>query len=195
MQDSTIVEILNIITWPIVSIFALIVLYKPLLQKLPFLESLKIGILHAQFEKHVTHAKKELEKKDDTPKTEDIKNKTVKSAPNTKQYPTRLLTISPTAAVLQSWQHVIDASHKMLESHDIEISFSEDRPYKTIEIVFEKSKLLKQSDIKVYRELRTLRNKVAHAKNFEAHPDMAQQFVDISHLLMSNIQAQSNLST
>lgn len=189
MQDSTIIEILNIITWPIVSIFALIVLYKPLLKKLPFLESLKIGILHAQFAKHVADAKKEI-----MDKADDKKEKQQEAVNEKKQtpQPNRLLDISPTAAVLQSWQQVMDASHKMLASHDIEISFSEDRPYKTVEIVFEKSKLLKQSDIKVYRELRTLRNKVAHAQNFEAQPEMAQQFVDVSNLLTINIEAQSN---
>ena len=62
-------------------------------------------------------------------------------------------------------------------------------PYLALQNLLLDHKLLENKKIKIYSDLRTLRNKVAHAANVEVDEDQATEYINIAMNLVSIIES------
>ena len=150
-----IIALIDKLAWPLVLVFAVISLKRPLAKLIPLAKKLKFKDLELEFSqelKAVTQAAEQV-----FPELKiDKRNVLIISA-------SRL----PNSAVIEAWEAVDLAAEKLIHSHCSNIILDKDTRYKHIENILISEKLLSTKQGKLFRELRQLRNKVAHAVGYE----------------------------
>lgn len=91
-----------------------------------------------------------------------------------------LASLSPSAGVMAAWSEVEAAAISLILSRNIELKLDEETPYKNIEKIITEYDLVKASHLKIFSDLRILRNKVAHAPQYEITIEQASEYVDLS---------------
>jgi hypothetical protein len=102
-----------------------------------------------------------------------------------------LAELAPNAAVLEAWREVERTAKQLLNREGHAPDYAIGAPYRLMERLLEKTQLLPQKDIKVFRELRTLRNKVAHAENYDISAGQAAEYVKLAMFLAGRMAGAS----
>ena len=96
----------------------------------------------------------------------------------------------PNSAVIEAWEAVDLAAEKLIHSHCSNIILDKDTRYKHIENILISEKLLSTKQGKLFRELRQLRNKVAHAVGYEVDKVQAVQYIELCFKLIEYLNNQ-----
>lgn len=72
--------------------------------------------------------------------------------------------------------------------HRKDIVYLADTPYKQIQNILTKEKLIETKNIKLFNELRVMRNKIAHASGHDISSDQAVRFLTLSFGLEDSIK-------
>jgi hypothetical protein len=170
------IELIKALIWPIVFVIVLIVIRKPLAGLVPYLKRLKLGELEAEFDKTVEQIKADLD--------QDLLRENREAAllipGNEIESLTGLAEIAPNAAVLQAWKKVEQAARELVASRGYELDYHVAAPYRLLENMLKKAGLAETKKIKVFDDLRILRNKIAHAAEFEISPAQAGEYVTLA---------------
>ena len=183
-----IVEMTKAIAWPASIIFIILLLRKPIIELLPFLEELKYKDFALKFHKEVAKAKD----------TISFESSQIKELPKFEEEEASLLKIaeaSPRAAIMESWTS--------LQNTLLKISFDAGQ-IDNIENYREHSRTghamlginaFTKSDFKIYHNLRELRNKATHMPDFVISTQDAKDFVSLATQLAFIAKARTNANT
>jgi len=169
---------IEILAWPLLAILLLILFRKRLLAILPPLKKLKVGQFEAEFNQSVSQIEREVDK--ELPLLGAIENAT---SPGGDQL-FKLAEVSPKSAVLDVWGLVEQAAKALLAANGQ--TMSEDvvtTPYLNIEQALANHHLVANAKIRIFSELRQLRNKVVHAKRYDLSPEQAKEYVRLAYSL------------
>jgi hypothetical protein len=173
------VEMVKALVWPLLVVVALVIIRKPLSELVPYLKRLKVGELEAEFEKSVREIRDNLDR--------ELLAKDKKAAAVIPQSEledlTQLAEIAPNAAVLETWKTVELAAKKLIASRGYKLDYNTSMPYRLIERILRKANLVEMKKIKVFDELRRLRNKIAHAADFEISSVQAREYIGLANSL------------
>ncbi|MBN3562236.1 hypothetical protein [Aliamphritea spongicola] len=172
-----IIELADKLAWPLVALVALVMLKRPLEDLLPLAKRLKYKDLEVEFGQVLQAVSRdaagvfpELE--------QDRRSRliaTVKHLPN--------------AAVLEAWDEVDNAAETLIRQQVSEVDLAVDTRYKTMGTILARQALLDTKKVKLFHELRQLRNKVAHAENFTVGPAEAVQYIELCLKLVDHLNA------
>lgn len=167
-----IILVLDKIIWPIVIIVFLALLRKPLSLLIPAAKKIKYKELEIDFAKNLEVVKKEA--KEAFPEIEtDCKYRLMSLAIN-----------MPNASILEVWEKVDVAATALVKMHCPDINLAIDTRYKLIEDLLTEKVLIETKKAKLFKELRVLRNKVAHAKGYDVDKTQAIQYIELCFCLI-----------
>lgn len=91
-----------------------------------------------------------------------------------------LASSKPKQAILESWKYVEAEADKLIKKFNPDITFDESSPYKQMEGMLRDQNLIEANKVRIFNDLRLLRNKVAHWKKYEIDSQQAIEYVDIA---------------
>ncbi len=125
-------------------------------------------------------------------KIEAIPSLTIVEAPRVPPRPDekvwRLVDISPSAAVMEAWKEVEAAAKALIDRRGYKLDYDIDTPYRLVERVLEKTGIIEHRKLKIFNELRRLRNKVAHAEGYEVTADQATDYIELAKSLSKYLE-------
>ncbi len=177
-------DVVKAVAWP-VSVFAsVLLLRKPLANLLPQTRSVKYGEFQVEFGRAIgeLHDKAATELPAPAPKAPE---------PSLEDRLVDLLAVSPNAAVLAAWREVERAALQLAGTQGLHVDSNTDTPYKSVQQLLADSDLVEPSKIKIFDDLRRLRNKVAHAPGMQVSTDNALEFIEVALALIHYLRGRA----
>ena len=175
-----IARLVEAFVWPTTVLIGLVVLRQPLGLLLGQLTKLKYKGLEAEFGAEVLEIRTEAESELEPPSPERDTDPEESSAQ-------RLLHSYPSAAVMEAWRGVELAAKELLKRNGVEPSGNTATPYRHIERTLASTEALAPGKVKIFGDLRRLRNKVVHAEGFEISSERASEYVRLALMLTSHL--------
>lgn len=180
-----IVEMTKALAWPASVIFIIMLLRKPIIELLPFLEELKYKDFALKFHKEVSEAKEKIS----------FESSQIKESPKFKEEQDSLLkivSVSPRAAVMESWTSLQNTLLKIsLDAGQID-TIENYREHSRVGHAMLGKNAFTKSDFKIYHNLRELRNKATHMPDFVISTQDAKDFVNLATQLAFIAKARTN---
>jgi len=170
--QSFVVELLTLLIWPAVVLVLVIIFRKPLLTLLPQLSRVKYKEIEIEFEKELEHISQQAEQ----------------AFPDLSLERKRALIVRakalPNNAALEAWQVLDDTAELLIHFYEGDTTLSEETRYKHIQQILLDGDYIETKKVKLYDELRQLRNKIAHAEHFSIDPAQSVQYIELCFLLI-----------
>lgn len=173
-----IIQLLDKIIWPLTLFILILLLRKPLRALIPFLKRAKLSELEVEFDQQLAEAQRTATK--EIPLQEaDWRIELIQLAQH-----------MPNAAVLEAWNKVETKTTDFIKSKHQLLPTASDEPYKALQELLEDEGLIELKRLKLFDELRQLRNKVAHAKNYKVSREQASAYVTLALQLIDYLSHQ-----
>lgn len=180
-----IANVIGSLAWPITMLTAVILLRKPIGKLLPLLRRAKYKDLDLEFGQKL----EELEQKANRASLPKSIEPPVWAGENPDDwtfgdYIERLAPISPRVAISEAWRHVELA----LKEAAKKLGIAESRDTLQVAKAMQESGMLSRDAVSLLADLRGLRNRAVHAKEFDLDPDQAMEFARLAERLLASIQ-------
>jgi hypothetical protein len=182
-----IAKIISALAWPTAFLVALFMLRKHIISLIPGLRRLKYKDIELEFSESL----KELTRK--VP-TEVLPEAIPQETNETFDHLSRLATISPRAAILESWIIVEAAAAEAIEKLKIAPYRSGPIPAIKLGEYLKRAEVLNDHSREVFDSLRYLRNQAVHSSEAEFAPKDVGQYIDLAITLAQKIQSYSKNS-
>lgn len=169
-----IVQLVDKLVWPTTAITIILISKKEIKRLIPQIKKAKISQLELEFDKSISEIDSIL-KKESTEK-KDWYTHLIKTAQKT-----------PKTATINAWNGLERRCIELIKTANISIDSRSNQPYKDIQKALQENRLLDNSKIRIFDELRTLRNKVTHAENYEITSDQAISYITIVKQLTDHL--------
>lgn len=178
-------KLVEALVWPITILFIILILRRPILNLIPFLQRFKFKELELEFDKKVhelvTEAKltlpEDINKFADEPSAQKLAG---------------LAEISPRASILESWLELENAALDAIKKNDIHITNQELRSPLSLGNALEKAGVIDGNKLSIFHKLRNLRNAATHAYDFALDPMSAIEFSRLALSLAKSIRSFSS---
>lgn len=173
-----IIKLLDVVIWPCVVLMMAFMLRKPIKSLLPFVENVKYKDFEVKFRKGLDQIK-------EGAKEAGIDLQT-KIGEKTEIY--KLVEISPSSAILESWKDLEVAARKKVEelaSHGTKYKNPLQRPIAYLEY----TGALIPSTARAIRELQSLRNQTAHKSDVKITKEDALEYSSLAKAILKQIEA------
>ncbi len=168
-------SLLDIVIWPSVVVGLCLLLRNPLIRLLPLAKKLKYKDFEMEFGEELKAANREARQA--FPElVSDKKAQLIASVENL-----------PNSAILNAWNEVEDEAGALLKSQNPALELNTETPYKHMGELLVMGGHLDIAKGKLFTELRRLRNKVAHAKDFQVGRAEAIQYVELCFQLKGHL--------
>ena len=171
------------LTWPCIIVIVLLILQKPLQVLLPFTQSLKYKDFELNFSQQLNKISKQAS--DDLPPL----------AANDKTTIIKNAQFLPNQSILQAWINVDNGAEQLLLKHLPNIHIHDQQRYKFIGQSLLSHHLITNKQAKLFHELRQLRNKVAHAPDYEVNTVLALQYIELCFALIEAFETHSSIKS
>lgn len=175
-----VLQLTNQLVWPTTIVICLYLLRSPLSLLIPFAESIKYKDFELQFSQDLEQVSQQA--------TEAIPSFHFESTISTQE---RMTDFLPNASILGAWENLDKVSKNVLLKFNSNINIPTDQPYKYVGKALLENQLINQKQFKLFNELRLLRNKVAHAKNYRISSVLAQQYIEVCTALTESFNFQT----
>lgn len=172
------------LAWPLVVVLLFWVLRRPLLALLPQVTRLRYKELEADFGRAVAEVEAHV--------AQALPDSAAARLPAPDGREARLAalaSVAPGAAVMEAWREVEAAAKRLIAREQLQPDYQVPTPYRLIEQILQHARLLETRHVKLFRELRLLRNKVAHAPDFDPTAEQAVEYVHAACALARFIEA------
>lgn len=181
-------KLADALAWPLAVIVALILFRAPIIALFPELRRLRYKDFEVEFDKEIAALKIAAGPELSAGIAETETYREIRSRLTT------LADIAPNAAVLEAWAELQTAARTLIERHGHRMDTDVAEPYRLIQQVLERSGLLERRKIKIFQDLRRLRNKAAHADGFDVSPAQAKEYVGLAVSLAGYMDTHANES-
>jgi len=176
-------EFVDAVAWPTVIIVIVFIFRDSVRELFPNLKRLKYKDFEAEFGKELSALKSI------TPLEIAAENEGGGELTEQRILLTSLSTFSPNQAVLVAWKEIERSAKELIDRHDIKVEYDVSTPYRLIQRVLKAKGLLDAQKIRVFNELRKLRNKVAHAEDYEITTLQAQDYINLALSIISDMDS------
>ena len=177
---SFIVRIVELTTWPVVSVILVLLLRKEIRVVAPNLRRLKAGPLEVEFERGTEHLAAALESQPEA--KEALSQSLVNPAIS------EVATASPRTAVLEAWLGVETAVNEALTRHATQVggpgAMSARPSHRAMADTLLRAGLIHEGQVQMLDELRQLRNEVVHAQEFAPTQEAIERYLDSAKYLV-----------
>ena len=169
--------------WPCIIMIAILTLQKPLQALLPLAQSIKYKDFELNFSQQLSKIRQQASE-DLPPLKQNNKTSILENA--------RFL---PNQSILQAWENLDTSAQSLLIKHLPNIHIEEKQRYKFIGQSLLSHHLITNKQAKLFHELRQLRNKVAHAPDYEVNTVLALQYIELCFALIEAFQKEVNVKS
>jgi len=171
--------------WPATLICVLLILREPLRLLLPFAQSIKFKEFEVSFSQELDQVSEQA--------SQALPKYHPPATPNKSQRLIQNAGFLPNQSILEAWKSVDASAQTLLLSQQPHIIIPEKLRYKFMGEHLLQLQLITQKQANLFHELRQLRNKVAHAKNFSVNSALAVQYIELCLALVEYLnQAQQS---
>ncbi|WP_210093610.1 hypothetical protein [Ruegeria sp. HKCCSP346] len=178
-------SIASSLAWPTVAIVALVLFKEQLVEAIPRLQRIKYKELEAEFDRGLEKIEHEIKGSD----LGDIQDEEV--AQDFEQNLLQISEISPNAAIVEAFRQIEQSSKALIKARGTRVDYKVAAPYRLIEKLLDSSGVLNKREIKIFRDLRLLRNKITHGETYFATPEQAKEYIALASALIGKIDALS----
>lgn len=174
------------LAWPLIVLVLVVLLRKPLLQLVPSMRKLKFRQFEAEFNQEVRQEVRKIEREvaEEIPASE-----TAITTDNAALF--ELVKFAPKSAVIEAWVMVETAAKQLIAAKGHALNYDTATPYRLIERVLEEDTGVAKRKIKIFNELRQLRNKIVHADNYQLSSEQAAEYVRLAQALAKHLNTLS----
>lgn len=169
-------SVIDSLAWPVLVGFIVFLLRSPVAKLLDRLSRFKYKDLEAEFRDKLEDLKASSE-------TEPAGESSVDPSANSISLQ-ELAEVSPRAAIMEAWIKIERATENYLVSSGLEKKYS----YQGLRRLPNNYKDPIEHILTAYQELRLLRNKAAHASDFELNTGSAQEYVQVSNYVVRELK-------
>lgn len=173
-------SVVGSIAWPAVVLAGLFILKSPIESAIPRLSKLKFKELEAEFDRDLDKIEQE---------AKEAGFEAIEDAEVVKDFQESLrqiAEISPNAAIVEAFRKIERSAKNLLQAKGHAPDYKVVAPYRLIERVLEKTDTLGKREVKIFRDLRQLRNKVTHL-DFSASRNQADEYIELAALLIAKM--------
>lgn len=171
-----IIELIDKLIWPLVFVFVLLNFKQPFTHLIPLAKKLKFKALELEFDQELRQVSKKAT--DAFPELEqDKKANLIALAQN-----------MPSSAILSAWRRVDEVTETLILSSTQVTDLSSPTRYKLMEDILINTNIIDTQKGKLFNELRTLRNRVAHAEGFQVGQGEAILYVELCFTLIEHLE-------
>ncbi len=171
------------LTWPSIIVIALLVLQKPLQALLPLAQRVKYKDFELNFSQQLEKISEQASA--DLPPLPTVnKMSLIKNAQ-----------FLPNQSILQAWMKIDKSAEMLLLKHLPHIHIHDKQRYKFIGQSLLGHNLITNKQAKLFHELRQLRNKVAHAPDYEVNTVLALQYIELCFALIEALETDSSIKS
>ncbi len=174
-------SLVDSLVWPVTLLLALLILRKPLARLLPEMRRFRFRDLEADFGDAVDSIRAEASDALPTAAVAGAGDETARRLDE-------LAGVAPNAAVMGAWDSVEEAAKDLIARSGRQPDYDIATPYALIERLLAEDQLVDRARIKVFSDLRRLRNKVVHAPNYQVSPERAAEYVMLASALRSVLE-------
>jgi len=171
------------LTWPGIIVITLITLQKPLQALLPLAKRVKYKDFELNFSQQLEKISEQAST--DIPPLPPIDKVTL----------TKNAQFLPNQSILQAWVKVDKGAEQLLLKHLPHIHIQQEQRYKFIGQSLLGHNLITNKQAKLFHELRQLRNKVAHAPDYEVNTVLALQYIELCFALIEALETDSSIKS
>lgn len=183
-----ILDFAELCIWPITLISCLLIVRAPLGLLIPFAQSIKYKDFELQFSQELSQVSQQAQQVLPNLQFEmDVNN----SLTQLLQHANHL----PNHSIFQAWANLNLCARNILIQHQPHIVIPSHQPYKFVGEALINQHLISEKHAKLFHELRQLRNKVAHAPNFEVSTMLAKQYVEVCFALIDALTGSATLTS
>jgi hypothetical protein len=179
-----IAEMTKSLAWPLLLGTFLIALRKEVASLISDLRHLKYKDLEADFGKQIESMTVEADKAGLPPAPKQISGKSETEYLLPEDRFLRLAEVAPRAAIMEAWLDVESALRELAKRHNKPV---DEHPYNIARSFFQLGVLFR-SDIKLFDELRSLRNSVVHHSAVEVSKENAIEYRDVAVRFIEEIK-------
>jgi len=181
-------KIIESLAWPITVITLILILRIPLGNLLLLLRKLKYKDLELEFSEKLEQLEEKVEKAELPLPTPSFPERIIPGVSSEARKSLRQLAVTvPRAAIGEAWRQLEFAIRGALEKQGIT---SPRHLYPTLELARE-NKILPQNVIPLVADLRALRNRAVHGRNFTVDAAQALEYIDLSERVMTALSSNS----
>ncbi|EAR08988.1 DUF4145 domain-containing protein [Reinekea blandensis] len=179
----TALNFLDVLIWPVIVLTGLFLFRQPLLERLSHANKLKYKDLEIEFSEDIQTVQQVAQQAFPI-QQQDIKAQLLARAVH-----------FPSTTIRDAWREVDQAALALLQLHDADDDISDDTRFKDIADALMDENLLSTKQIKLFHELRRLRNKAAHAEDFTVSTADAIQYVELCFRVIDSLITAAGSST
>lgn len=176
------------LAWPLVALVIFHAVREPLAALLPNVRKLRFQRIEAEFGEQMSEIEKKV-----AALPEDVQPAPMPESEESKLI--SLAEIAPKAAVIEAWRAVDRSAKRLIEQRGHKLDYDTPQPFSLIERVLDRGGILESPQIKIFRDLRQLRNKVAHAEEFTISNRQAVEYVRVAMTLRRYLDALAQTAT
>ena len=191
-----IAELVGHLAWPTVTIALVLLLRKPVSELIPLLRKLKYRELELDFSKEIAAIEAEASASDRETLPQQTGNVSIvdstriwQEIESKRENMLRMVSYSPRVAVMESWLDVEAAAVEAASSFWGEDCIGSLKSYPELGEYLFQCKVIDNKQLEIYRRLRQLRNKAAHAQELSLSDDDARSYVNLATALAAHIRA------
>ncbi len=174
------------LAWPAVILAFALMLKKPLIELIPFLQRLKYKELELEFSKQVAELKAEV-----ADAIQPIENQEP-AQHSQKNHLLQLVDFSARAAIMEAWLEVESAATTAASSFWNEPPSSTFRTHPKLGEYLFQCAVIDRKQLDTFNKLKQLRNKAAHAEDLNLKESDAKSYIELASSLAAHIRSAIN---
>ncbi|WP_417456161.1 hypothetical protein [Kordiimonas sp.] len=173
------------LAWPLAIIVALVIFKDPILQAIPRLQRIRYKELVAEFNKGLDKIERQAEAAGlkQVEHTEDIED--------FEEHLQQIAQVSTNAAIVEAFRQIEKAAKALIKANGSRVDYKVAAPYRMIERLLREYSLLDTREVKIFHDLRILRNKITHSENFESTASQANEYIELASRLISKLEKEA----
>jgi len=174
-------EIIEILVWPVTVVIVVLILRQPLARLVRSTKKLKYKDLELEFRESIEKLQAEVQEvlPDEPPSERKLESVQIDLY--------ELAAVSPAAAVIEAWKSIESSAKDLIQSKGHAPDYDVATPYKLIQDVLLRDKLIDERHGKIFNDLRRLRNKIVHATDYTFFEEQAKQYIGLSIRLRNHL--------
>lgn len=166
-------QLIDKIIWPVTTVGLIVLLRQPIKALIPFLSKAKISAMELEFNQELNRVQQ-----------------MVPTDMRSMDWKVNLMTMAqqtPNTAVLESWKAIETRTEKLIQSVAPDTTLIPETRFKDMQHILAKGQWLTTKQVKIYDELRQIRNRVAHAEAYDVTTDQALSYLSIALPLIEHL--------
>lgn len=177
-------EIIKALAWPSTIIVLVYLLKKPIIELVPFMKKLKYKELELEFSQEIMTLKAEVS---------EIPTLEITKADNftlTTSKAFELVTFSTRVAIMEAWTELETAAVEVASSLWSQSPSQVIRNVPKLDEYLHQSKIINDKQLSIFKRLRQLRNKAAHAEELHLSEEDAKAYIIMASSLIKHLRCE-----